>query len=564
MLRQILATKTRQQLLEGDANGDHGGHGAANLTRSLRTWDLLAIGVGSTVGTSVFSITGEVANKEAGPAVLLCWCIGGVGCLLSALSYMELSAHLPAAGAAYAFAYHLLGEVFAVIGASLITLEYGISASAVAAKWGDKFRTLLNSMGASHAAASSAITLGPVTVSFPALVVLIFVTGMIYLGGDLGKRFARGSSALAVILILTMTIVAGTDFKASHFQPFVPPEFGLNGVMAGAVTTFFGFIGFDEVCCMAGEAVQPQKTVPQALIGTLSIATLLPVIASLALVGFSPYDAIDPNSGFAVAFRERGWTALAYSVQLGQLVVLFVVTYMCFLAQPRVFYVLARDGLLPKKFADLDAKGEPWFATLMTGLLVTACGALLPFDTLANAISGGVCVNFNLVNCSVLMLRGENRTRMGVSLASFNGFALAAALLLRQVLKNAHSFLLWLLFAASALALIISFVLLWRSLRQDPGSPETEVFYKVPFVPALPCCAMLFNIIMISSMKGVDFLLLMAYLAIVVFPYLAVARRRHARARPGVNLFHLVARAKAKEVPEAVAQFVNMRIWNPL
>eukprot|EP00434_Breviolum_minutum_P034960 symbB.v1.2.030943.t1/scaffold3458.1/size56325/3 len=485
MLQQILATKTRQELLEGDANGDYAVHGP-HLTRSLRTLDLLAIGVGSTVGTGVFSITGQVARTQAGPAVLLCWCIGGVGCLLSALSYMELSAHLPAAGAAYAFAYHLLGEVFAVLGAALITLEYGISASAVAAAWGNKFRTVRTQLGkqesksASSAceqgfckAAVSTFTLGPLTVSFPALLALVIVTGMVYLGGDLGKRFARGSSTLAVILILIMTIVACTDFKASHFQPFVPPEFGLGGLMAGSVTTFFGFIGFDEVCCMAGEAVHPQKTVPRALIGTVSIATLLPVIASLALVGFSPYDAIDPSSGFAVAFREKGqllhstaWIALSYFVQLGQLVVLFVVTYMCFLAQPRVFYALARDGLLPKKFADLDAHGEPWFATLMTGLLLTACGALLPFDILVNAISGGVCVNFNLVNCSLLMLRGENhRGKLGVSLAAFNVFALTTALLVRQVLNSRHSFVLWLTIAA-ALALIASFAAIWHFVRQ--------------------------------------------------------------------------------------------------
>jgi len=341
-----------------------------------------------------------------------------------------------------------------------------------------------------------------------------------------------------VILILIMTIVACTDFKASHFQPFVPPEFGLGGLMAGSVTTFFGFIGFDEVCCMAGEAVQPQKTVPRALIGTVSIATLLPVIASLALVGFSPYDAIDPSSGFAVAFREKGqllhstaWIALSYFVQLGQLVVLFVVTYMCFLAQPRVFYALARDGLLPKKFADLDAHGEPWFATLMTGLLLTACGALLPFDILVNAISGGVCVNFNLVNCSLLMLRGENhRGRLGVSLAAFNVFALTTALLLPQVLKSRHSFVLWLTIAA-ALALIASFAAIWHFVRQAPvlTVSNQEAFYKVPLVPLLPCCAMIFNNVMISSLEGMDFLRLGSYFVIVVCPYMVLAYWRRGR-----------------------------------
>lgn len=527
MLQQLVARKTREELLEGAASA----HGVT-LTRSLSTWDLLAIGVGSTVGTGVFSITGEVANQEAGPAVVLCWCFGGFGCLLSALSYMELSARIPAAGAGYAFAYHLLGEVFAVCGAALITLEYGISASAVAANWGEKFRTLLTSAGAIQLAAKSIVQLGPLTLSFPALAVLVAVTGMVYLGGDLGKRFARGSSALAVILILLMTIIASTSFEASNFQPFVPREFGIGGVMAGCVTTFFGFLGFDEVCCVAGEALQPEKTVPRALIGTLLCATILPVAASLALVGFTPYNLINPSSGFAVAFHDRGWIALSYVVQLGQLVVLFVVTYMCFLAQPRVFYALARDGLLPQKFAELNDANEPWFATLMTGFLVIICGTFLPFDTLANAISGGVCVNFNLVNCCVVMIHGgqdgDNPSRrLGASLASFNLFSLVESLLLRQLLHGEQSSALWTIAAAVALALLVSFVVIWCSVRQEAGENTvgTEAFFRVPCLPLLPCCAMLFNNVMISSMKGLDFLLLASYLAIVVCPYLLFAWR---------------------------------------
>ncbi|CAJ1390166.1 unnamed protein product [Effrenium voratum] len=313
---------------------------------------------------------------------------------------------------------------------------------------------------------------------------------MIYVGGDLGKRFARGSSVLAVILILTMTTVAIIDFEASNFEPFIPPDMGIAGVLAGSVTTFFGFIGFDEVCCMAGEATNPRKTVPRALIGTLLCATVLPLAASLALVGFTPYTSIDPSSGFAVAFRDRGWTALAYAVQLGQLVVLFVVTYMCFLAQPRVFFALARDGLLPCRFAELNEAGEPWFATLMTGVLVVACGALLPFSTLANAISGGVCVNFNLVNCCMVVLRGGGQScRLGGSLFGFNGFCLLTALLLRQVLGEdvegmAH---VWALAAASvaALATILCFVAITAYLRDQAASDNEADCGKLAVAVAL-------------------------------------------------------------------------------
>ncbi|CAE7253861.1 mtrA [Symbiodinium natans] len=468
MLQLLLATKTRQELLQADAHGD----GA--LTRSLSTWDLLAIGVGSTVGTGVFSITSQVAAQQAGPAVLLCWCAGGAGCLLSALSYIELSAQLPVAGSVYAFAYHALGEVFAVVAAGCLTLEYGISASAVAANWGDKFRTLVASLGAPSFASHLSAKIGPVTLSVPALTVLVVVTALVYVGGDLGKRFARGSSALAVVLILLMVAAAMTQFQAANFDPFVPPEFGPAGVMSGCVTTFFGFLGYDEVCCMAGEALEPQKSVPRAVLGTVFIATLLPVLGSLALNGLISYTDVDANSGFEVAFRQRGWTFLSHLVSIGQLLVLFVVTYMCFLAQPRVFYALSKHDLLPRRFSELDEHGAPWFATLWTGLLLITCGALLPFSTLANAISGGVCVAFNLVNCSLIVLRrrgprlgraGCHADQLGVSLLAFNLFSFLTAVLLHYAQAGTRIASL-----ACFVVALTALVVLARQLHSEAGS----------------------------------------------------------------------------------------------
>eukprot|EP00439_Symbiodinium_sp_Y106_P032631 s3643_g3.t3 len=539
MLQLLLATKTRQELFQGDA------HGAA-LHRSLTTWDLLAIGVGSTVGTGVFSITSQVAAQQAGPAVLLCWCAGGAGCMLSALAYMELSARLPVAGSVYAFAYHALGEVFAVVAAGCITLEYGISASAVAANWGDKFRTLVASLGAPSFASHLTTKIGPVTLSFPALVVLLLVTTLVYVGGDLGKRFARVSSALAVLLILLMVAAAMTKFQAEHFDPFVPSEFGPSGVMSGCVTTFFGFLGYDEVCCMAGEALEPQKSVPRAVLGTVFIATLLPALGSVALVGFLPYSDIDANSGFEVAFRQRGWTFLSHMVSIGELIVLFVVTYMCFLAQPRVFYALSMHDLLPRRFRDLDEHGTPWFATLWTGLLLIACGALLPFSTLANAISGGVCVAFNLVNCSLIVLRrgGQAANRqLGVALVAFNLFSFLAAVLLQH---GGNGLLAWSRIAslACSIATLLALVLLaWQLGSQDEGQSE-EAFYRVPYVPWIPCCAMVFNNVMLSSLKAQDFLLLAMYLLLVVCPYLTATLCRFKKRRQSTVEVSLAAEAR--------------------
>lgn len=532
MLRSMLTTKTLGQLQESEEGG--GSH-SGQLTRSLRTLDLLAIGVGSTVGTGVFSITGQVARTQAGPAVALCWLLGGLGCALSAVSYIELSARLPVTGSVYAFAYHALGEVFAVVAAACITLEYGISASAVAANWGEKLMTFLESLGA-QGAKSLSLQMGHLQLSAPALLLLILVTAMIARGGAMGKAFTRGSSALAVLLILGMTCVAFTGFEAKHFSPFLPPERGARGLFSGCVTTFFGFLGYDEVCCLAGEAVEPRRSVPKAVLGTILVATLLPVLGSLSLVGLVRYEDIDASAGFEVAFKERGWTALSHAVSVGELLVLFVVTYMCFLAQPRIFYALAKDGLMPASLRSVDESGRPLRATYVTGVILILCGALLPFDLLANAISGGVLVAFDLVNCCLLILRHKDATASNALVqgpqarpiggvlciytlsSAFGAYAIAHG---SGGVANAAAAVF---FAVALVALAAVAARLKRAGRAAPC--EGDVYFTVPGVPWVPALAIAFNNVMLASLEPRDFALLAGYLLVVVLAYLVLAWRR--------------------------------------
>lgn len=532
MWQIVTARKKREELL---ATSEYeSGHGAGGLVRSLRTLDLLAIGIGSTVGTGVFSLTGYVARMQAGPGVILCWLIGGAGCLLSALGYIELSARLPVTGSVYAFAYHALGEGFAVIAAACITLEYGISASAVAANWGVKLSNFVSAAGAPKLASFMSINLLGLSISAPAVILLFIVTCLIYTGGVLGKVFARGSSTLAVVMILGMSVAALTQLDGSNFEPFIPPELGMSGVMAGSVSTFFGFLGYDEVCCLAGEAQDPRKSVPRAVFGTVTVATLLPVLGSIALVGLQPYTQIDKDSGFEVAFRDQGWIFLAHAVSLGELIVLFVVTYMCFLAQPRVFYALAKDGLLPAKFLEVNAQGVPCFATIVTGVLLTVCGALLPFGRLANAISGGVCVAFNLVNCCVIVLRlgGSHRPGSGlqVALAVFVFSSGLAALLCRNA--GSITSAIGLLAIVSGLVALMVLALIARRWQEVDLSDNSEVFFRVPCVPWIPALAILFNNVMLTSLEMIDFIYLAVYLVAVIVPYLVftVCRMRRLRA----------------------------------
>jgi len=494
-----------------------------------------------------------VARTQAGPAVTACWMIGGTGCCLSAMSYMELSARIPVTGSVYAFAYHALGEVFAVVGAACITLEYGISASAVAANWSEKFINLLEAFGANTFASYMSATLGPVTLSIPALLVLLVVTVTLAAGGSLGKVFTRGSSMLAVILILSMSALALSQFDGSNLQPFVPSELppsadqsvafqgGAAGVFSGSVTTFFGFLGYDEVCCLAGEAENPRRSVPLAVVGTLVTATLLPVLGSVALCGMVPYYEIDKSAGFEVAFRQQGWPVLAHCVAFGELIVLFIVTYMCTLAQPRVFYALAKDGLLPQRFLDTDSSGSPRFATYATGLLLMICGALLPFDLLSNAISGGVLLAFTLVNCCCIMIRYESgdgnvgvsslgrRNFLGPSLGCFSFFSTVSAFCFQHANYRATPSEATAYHIGGGVAAVMAVAGLCGVLmhsRRIEEEDEGEAYFKVPCVPWVPFLAIIFNSVMLASMNLRDFGLLMLYLVVVLVPYLIFAMCR--------------------------------------
>jgi len=278
------------------------------------------------------------------------------------------------------------------------------------------------------------------------------------------------------------------------------------------------------------------------------------------LVGLLPYGEIDQSSGFEVAFRNKGMLTLSHAVSIGELVVLFVVTYMCFLAQPRVFYALAKDGLMPRALLDLDSHGNPRFAIYATGILLILCGALLPFDVLANAISGGVLVAFNLVNCSLVVLRHRDACGRADTSALLQGGGasepaqpIGPALIVYVVVSAlaaifaARSEGAWLAIVTAAFALIVALVSLGvvairlrrAAMRAracstpgsvtDAGDATSAVFFRVPCVPWIPALAIAFNNVMLASLEARDFAMLAGYLAVVLAAYLVVACRRRSQ-----------------------------------
>ena len=311
--RKSLAAFREEEARDAEKNG-------ARMT----LFDLLCVGVGGTVGSGVFVLSGQVA-PVAGPSAALSWCLAGSVCALSALSYMELSARIPTKGSCYAFSFHALGELPAVVGAVCLTLEYGLSGAGVARNWSAKFATLLKRW---HASSYMFVAYPGATVDngaegdddfyidIPAGLLQVGCVVICVVGLKLGKAVINTFTAAKVMLVLFMVTCGLACWNVDIFEDtetFFPE--GPSGTIKGTALLFFGFIGFDEVCCLAGKAENPAQVMPRAIAGTLLGATLLSVAAQLALSGMVPWQngAGDDDGAHATSF-EDGFTAQDWHV----------------------------------------------------------------------------------------------------------------------------------------------------------------------------------------------------------------------------------------------------------
>jgi basic amino acid/polyamine antiporter, APA family len=271
--------------------------------------DLLAIGIGGTIGSGVFVLTGDV-QPVAGPSAVLSWLLAGGTCLLSGLSYMELSARIPARGSCYIFAYTTLGELAGVVGGVCLTMEYGLSGAGVARSWSDKLAALVHSNLDTEV--SSQISL-----DWAATALQIMCVSVCLMKLELGKKVINTLTILKVTLVIFL-ILAGLVPAMLYGAPNYPNVFldydtffpqGIGGTITGASLLFFGFIGFDEVCCLASRAENPSVVMPRAIAGTLFGAALMSSLAQLSLSYLIDYDTSgDDGQSFEDAFDAHGWT----------------------------------------------------------------------------------------------------------------------------------------------------------------------------------------------------------------------------------------------------------------
>ena len=393
---------TKKPFAELQAEADRG-----LLRRSLGPWHLIALGIGSIIGTGIFVLTGTAASQNAGPALVLSMLISAAGCAFAGLCYAEFAAMVPVAGSAYTYAYATVGEIFAwIIGWDLI-LEYALSTATVAVGWSGYFVSLARDLGLT---VPPALSTPPFNV--PAIAIVIVVAALLVVGI---KESADANTVLVAIksLVLVVFVVAGAAYvNRANLTPFVPENtgafgsFGWSGVLRGAGVMFFAYIGFDAVSTAAQEAKNPSRDMPIGILGSLGICTVLYILVAIVLLGIVPYPQLMVADPLAVGIDATGLTWLRPVIKVAALFGLFSTMLVTLLAQTRIFYSMSRDGLLPRAFSTVHPRFRtPHVSTMLTGSIIALAAGLTPIDVLGQLVSIGTLLAFVLVCIGIIVLR---------------------------------------------------------------------------------------------------------------------------------------------------------------
>lgn len=432
--------------------GEHG------LKRALTASNLVLLGIGAIIGAGIFVLTGTAAAQFAGPAIVLSFVLAGLGCLFAGLCYAEFASMIPVAGSAYTYGYATLGEFIAwIIGWDLI-LEYLFTSATVAVGWSGYFTAFMAGLGiklpptltgapftveGTHTLVRSQICVDPTTggvavdavshtqipvadcltkgfaltngmLNVPAVLLVLLLTALLVVGIKESARFNNIIVYVKLAIVLLVIVFGFQYVNTANWMPFIPANtgefghYGWSGILRGAGVIFFAYIGFDAVSTAAQEAKNPQKDLPVGILGSLAVCTVLYILMALVMTGLAHYTELSVPHPVYVAIEKAGpglkW--LGYLVNIGAIAGLASVVLVMLMGQPRIFYSMSRDGLLPAVFGKVHPKFRtPYIATIITGVVAAAIAGFFPIGLLGELVSIGTLLAFVIVCAGILVLR---------------------------------------------------------------------------------------------------------------------------------------------------------------
>ena len=402
--------------------------GEATLKRTLTARHLVLLGIGAVIGAGIFVLTGQAAANHAGPAIMLSFVLAGFACALAGLCYAEFSAMMPVSGSAYSYSYATLGEFTAWFIGWCLILEYLFASSTVAVGWSGYFVSFLTTtLGIPFPAelASAPITWANGEFvrtgnlfNLPAVIIVAAVSGLCYVGITQSAFVNAIVVAIKVAVIAAFLGVGVMYIDPANWTPFIPEntgpgQFGMDGVFRAATIVFFAYIGFDAVSTAAGEAKNPQRDMPIGILGSLVVCTIIYIAVCAVLTGMANYTLLGTSKPVATALEvvmgnnpgaNIAW--LKTAVEIGAIAGLSSVILVMLMAQPRIFYTMSRDGLLPALFGRIHKKhNTPYVGTIIVGVAACLLAGLMPLSVLGELVSMGTLIAFATVCVGVLILR---------------------------------------------------------------------------------------------------------------------------------------------------------------
>lgn len=437
---QLFARKSVEQM--------HAEHQGGELKKSLGALNLVLLGIGCIIGTGIFVLTGQAAAKYAGPGIMVSFVITGMLCACVALAYSELAAAIPVSGSAYSYSYASLGEFMAWIMGVLLLLEYGVAASTVAVGWSGYTVSLLHDLGinipAALTAAPGVAVTDPVSgevvmgvVNLPALIGIAAVASLLCLGVSESATVNNIIVAIKVTVVIAFIAIGFFYVNPANWSPLIPDQvpapppgsdeslggqiiaalgnvitgqntaqYGIGGLIAGASVIFFAYIGFEAVSTAGAESKNPAKDMPIGIIGSLLVCTILYILTCAVLVGVVPYTELNVAAPIAVAVDKMGLPWFAFLVKVGAFAGLTSVMLVLLYGQTRIFYTMARDGLLPPVFGRVNQKTQtPLANTVVVGIVAAGFAGFTGLDFLGNTTNVGTLVAFMFICITVIYLR---------------------------------------------------------------------------------------------------------------------------------------------------------------